>query len=284
MSTPPGYGPPPDQGGQPPYGPPSGQQPGYGQQPGQQPGYGQQQPAYGQQQQPGYGQQPGQPPYGQQQPGYGQQQPGYGQQPQAGYGQQPGQQPYGQQQPGYGQYPPQGGYGAPPSKSKAPWLAGGGVLVLVAVGLLLFFFVFKGNDKKDTSSPKGVVTSFLNAAKDNDAGAAKKLVCKASQSEINGNASIGGEALKSFSIKGVKQNGDTAVVTASITTSKASNQPATFNTKKESGDWKVCFDSGSASPDTGGSNGGGGKLPSNLPSLPSGFPDLPSGFPSKANG
>jgi hypothetical protein len=96
-----GYGPPPQQGGQPGYGQqpgypqPGAGQPSYGQQPGQ-PSYGQQpgqpygQPAYGQ---PSYGQQPG-PPYGQ--PGYGQpQQPPYGQHP--GYGQpQPGVNPYAQ--------------------------------------------------------------------------------------------------------------------------------------------------------------------------------------------
>lgn len=83
-----------------------------------QPPYGQ--PQYGQQ--PGFGQPPG---YGQ--PQYGQ--PQYGQQPPPPYGQQPyGQPPYGQQ-----------GYGAP-KKSRTGLILGlGGLVLVVAVGLVLLF-------------------------------------------------------------------------------------------------------------------------------------------------
>jgi hypothetical protein len=287
MSTPPGYGPPPEQGGPPSYGPPSGQQPGHGQQ-----GYGQQQPGYGQQQ-----------------PGYGQQQPGYGQQQ------------YGQQQE-YAQYPPQGGgYGGPPTKSKAPWLVGGAVVVvLVGVGLALYFTVFSGNSKKNTSSPKGVVTSFLNAATDNDTAAAKKIVCSKDQHLITGDAGgLNGDSpkdkLKSFTVKGSTEKGNIAKVTASVTSQAGQTQTASFYTQKDGGDWKVCpsaeqtYNGGSGDTGAGktgkGQTGPSGKvpsglpsnlpsglpsnlpsglpsgLPSNLPSLPSGFPTLPSGFPTK---
>lgn len=295
MSTPPGYGPPPDQsGGQPQYGPPSGQQPyggqpGYGQQPPPQPPYGQQPPQYGQQ-----------PQYGQPQPGYGQQPPQYGQQP-------PPQQQYGQQQ--YGGQPGYGGqyqqYGAPQRKSKAPWFAGGGVIVVIAaVVVVLFFTVFKSDKKKDdTSSPKGAVTSFLNAAKDKDVSAAKKVTCKADQAMYNEGSSgvaksLGGgsdEKITSFTVKGSKQSGDTAVVTVAIKTNKGNNTTVPYGAKKESGKWLFCPSAASQMPGNGDnlpsgmpSNFPSGSLPSNfptdsngLPQVPSGFPSLPSGFPSQ---
>src|SRR5579875_216194 len=169
MTTPSGYGPPEQPGGQPPYG----QQP-----PPQQPGYGQQPPQYGQQQVP----------YGQQQP------PQYGQQA-----------PYGQQQPPpfSGQYPP------PRGRSKAPWFIGAGAVVVIAVvAVVLVLTVFSGGDKKnDTASPKGAITSFLNSALDSDISAARKLVCKEDLKSFNANPKealgiSGSERMSSFTVKG----------------------------------------------------------------------------------
>ncbi|WP_405058119.1 hypothetical protein OG474_36020 [Kribbella sp. NBC_01505] len=154
QGPPPGYGPPPQQ-GQPPQGPPpgygpppQGPPPGYGQPPQGQPPQGPP-PGYGQppQGQPGYGQQPGQPPYGQPPQGPP---PGYGQQqyPQQGY---PGQQQFPQQ--GYPGQPQYGGQ-APRGKgsNKILYLAGGGLVVVAVIGIVLAL-IFGGGDDKQVSPP-----------------------------------------------------------------------------------------------------------------------------------
>jgi hypothetical protein len=227
----PGYG---QSGANPPPGQPYGQ-PGYGQQPqpgqqppqyGQQPGYGQQQPGYGQQ--PDYGQQ-AQPQYGQQ-PGYGQQgQPQYGQQ---GYGQPQ----YGQ--PGYGQ-PGQPPYGAQPAKrNRMPILIAGLVVALLGLGGAAFF-LFKGGS--DNSSPEKVVTAFLNAAKAQDAGKAKGLVCGKLQPKItNDGDTVGPTSSKdSFKVTGSKRSGNDTVVTVHVTSSGGSGD-IDFVVTKESGKYVVC--------------------------------------------
>ncbi|GAB3295950.1 hypothetical protein EK0264_14655 [Epidermidibacterium keratini] len=110
-----------------------------------------------------YGQQPGQPygqPYGQQpsspyDQSYDQQ---YGQPPQQPYGQPYDQQSYGQpyeQQYGYG---PAGPSGAPPKKSKAPIFIALGVVLLLAVGVTLFF-VLRDNDNEADGGGGGTSTS-----------------------------------------------------------------------------------------------------------------------------
>ncbi|WP_406056281.1 hypothetical protein [Kribbella sp. NBC_00889] len=175
----PPYGGQPGQQGQPGYGqpgqPPQGQ-PGYGQRPGQPP---QGQPGYGQPgQQPGYGQQPGQPPQAPP-PGYGQPgQPPYqgqGQQPYPGQQQAPyqGQHQYQGQQQGYPgqqqqypgqqqQYPGQqqqwGQYGgqAPRGKggNKILFLAGGAIVVVAVIGVVLALIFGRGDDKQAEPTPQ----------------------------------------------------------------------------------------------------------------------------------
>ncbi len=191
----------PPYGGRPGYGQQPGQQPGqppYQGQPGQQqPGHqpGQQQPGYGQPQgQPGYGQQPGQA-----QPGYGRPQqapPGYGQPGQPPYqGQQPGQQPYPGQQPGQQQYPGQqqqpgpqgypqqqgypgqqqqygggqqqwGQYGGQSPRGKGGnkilFLAGGGLIVVAVIGVVLALIFGGGDDKEAGPNPQPSPTNTEN--------------------------------------------------------------------------------------------------------------------------
>lgn len=175
----------PGQPGQPPYG----GQPGYGQpgqpghpgqpphqgQPGQPPQQGQPgQPGYGQAPQgppPGYGQpgQPGQPPY-QGAPPQGQ--PPQGVPPQGPPQQYPGQQaPYPGQQPGYPQqqgypgqqYPGQQQWGQPASQygggargkgtNKIVFLAGGGLVAVAIIGVVLALVFGGGDDKQVQPSP-----------------------------------------------------------------------------------------------------------------------------------
>ncbi len=264
-TPPPPYAPPPPAGppqyGAPAQGDPSFGQPQYGQQPGQ--------PQYGQ---PEYGQQPGQPQYGQ--PEYGQ--PAYGQ---------PG------GPPAYG-----GGGGEPPQyPGYAPGTGGGGgrsrkgTWISILVGLLVAagvgaYFLFSGSDA-GASSPKAAVQKLLDAGKNNDVGAAKKVLCQQdiALGTITSLQSRG--RVKSYSIGKVSQSGNQATVTATIVTTDSSQpQTSALPVVKEGGKWKVCvsqalnnlpsnLSSLTAAPP---SPGGSISIPNPVPSI-----DLPSiGIPS----
>jgi hypothetical protein len=249
-----------DQGqGYPPYGEPGGggQQPQYPTQPfPQQPQY----PG-----QPGYGQQPPQP-----------QQPPYPGQP--GYGQQPG---YGAPPPGY----PPPGYGGPggPTGPGGPGdlAAGSGgsrkgiyaaiAVALVAAAAVAAYFVFSGGSAS-ASSPKDAVKKLLEAGKNNDVSAAKKVLCKADLA-FGVATQLGSEGkLTSYTIgKQTKKNGITTFEVTVSTVKTPTPEKAEFPVVKEDGKWRVCLSKALEN------------LPSGVPTgLPSGLPTGPaaSGFPT----
>jgi hypothetical protein len=218
--------------------PPGPQQPGFPPQPGQpqQGGYPQQP---GQPQQGGYPAQPGQPQQGgyPQQPGQPQQ-GGYPQQPgfpqQGGYPQQPGYPP----QQDFAQpsgYPQQAPYGAPQKKSSAPWIIGGVVVALIAVGTTLFFVLGGGNSARST------VEEYVSATEAFDVEALVNLLCdEGDKAKVRDNKPDADDKAidLDLTIVDVTENGDTAV--AKIQSSVMGRSVTVeLELRKQSGDWCV---------------------------------------------
>jgi hypothetical protein len=223
--------------------PSSGQQ-GWGQPSQGQQGWGQPSQGYGQPAQPGYGQ-PGyaQPGYGQ--PGYDQQ--GYSQHSQPGYDQQ------GFRQPGYGPGQPnwQGGPpGSAPGRNRAPLIVACVLVLAIAVGGGLFFILKDGGGGgggASTSSPEKVVQAFLDAAKANDAGKARGLVCESMKDQIKGDSNLGGTGANSadvsYTVGSSRADGDKTRVTVKISGTVAGQKidsEMDVVVQKEGSEYKVC--------------------------------------------
>jgi hypothetical protein len=112
--------------------------------------------------------------------------------------------------------------------------------------VVLFLTVFNGGgDKKNTSSPKDTVSSFLNAAKDSDVGAARKLVCTEDLKSFDSNSKealgVGdNEKLASYTVESTKQNGNVATVSVALRGTKGNKVSSKITVKQESGKWLVC--------------------------------------------
>lgn len=196
------------------------------------------QPPYGQpynpQPNPGYG-----PPQNYGQPQYGQ--PQYG--PPQGYGQpQYGPPQYGPP-PGYAQQY-QAGYGPPQQpKSKLPWIVTASVVVLVAIGLTLFFVLRGGSATTSSATPEQVTQAFVDAAKKQDKSEAEKYVCDSLKSQIESSSTTdlygGIGSVTSIVVGSASTSGDTSTVPVKITVS-GYTQSVNFTLNRQGGVWKIC--------------------------------------------
>lgn len=178
---------------------------------------------------------PPEPPQGHPQPGPPPQgpPPPQGQPPQGGYGPPP---------PGYAPPPTYGQ--PPPPKSNKGWLLGGGgaLIVLIAVGLTLFFVLRGGDGKADASSPTETVESYLNAAKDDDTDAGLELLTDELRDQVDKLGSLMGdtdEKLADYDIGEEKVDGDKATVDAHVVSDQDNKADLEFQLVKDGDDWKI---------------------------------------------
>ena len=167
-------------------------------------------------------------------------------------------------------------------------------VALVAAAAVAAYFVFSGGSAS-ASSPKDAVKKLLEAGKNNDVTAAKKVLC--SGDIAIGTATQLGSSGKILTYKIGNQttkNGVTTVEVTASTTKEPTPTSAEFPVVKEGGKWKVCFSKALSNLPTGVPSG----FPSGLPTSPTdtgaptdtgvptdtGFPtSLPSSLPSGLN-
>lgn len=180
---------------------------------------------------------------------YGQQ-PGYGQPAQPQYAAQPfGQPQHGQ--PG-GAQP----WGSAPQKSgngKLWAIIGGAVALLAAIGVTLWLVLSGGG-----RSIEDTVEGFMEAAKDNDATAAKEYLCPelASMLDMAGDSGLNEFNLQ-YEIKDTSEDGDKGTADVTVTESGDTTDVTVNLEKNDDGDWKIC-DFGTTATTSEGSSGSGG--------------------------
>ncbi|WP_143827490.1 hypothetical protein [Saccharomonospora viridis] len=234
-----------------------------------------------------YPPQPGQPPYDQQPGGQ------YGVPPSGGFPQQSG----GQYPaiPGYpqGQYPhgPQGGFGPqPPKKSKTGLWVGLGIGAVAVVVFVITAFVAPGfllsdDDDDSTSANSGGNSSGAQALAEkvhngliaDDTATLQQLACPDATEMVHKAIEHSWE-VGDIRINGwIQENGDTAMVKATVTITEKNREADIINTfAKKDGDW--CWKNVTIEP----ARASGSNEMSDIPPLPSN-PSVPN-YPGSADG
>jgi hypothetical protein len=113
-------------------------------------------------------------------------------------------------------------------------------VVVLGIGGTLFFVLRGGSS---TSSPEKVVSAFLDAAKSQDAGKARDLVCAKLKPQLNDTEGNGvGSDTGSFKVTGSRKEGDTTVVTVHVTQASNGSNAADIElvVTQENGKYLVC--------------------------------------------
>lgn len=146
---------------------------------------------------------------------------------------------------GYGrQWGP--GHDTQAGRGRTPWAFGGAaVIALVVLGLVLFFTVGGGDGPtSDTSSPRGAVTSFVDAATTGDLEAVKNVSCPSLRRDIDAHPhdydNSGNEIVVRFTVKSTTQHGKQADVDVTLVSNMGHTESQTYQTVRDNGEWTVC--------------------------------------------
>ena len=133
------------------------------------------------------------------------------------------------------------------------------------------YFLFAGDDSTTSTtgnSPRGVTNRFYRAAEKGDTATIDSLFCSG---DVKAGAlkslDLSDRHVTSWSITGVRQEGDKALVTTRVTTRERGTNTGHIPLVAQSGSWKICFTAASSVPGSGGSSAGNAPVP--VPSLPS---------------
>lgn len=134
---------------------------------------------------------------------------------------------------------------------RAPWtLAAAAVVAVVVVGVVLFFAGGGDGPSGDTSSPRGVVTSFVSAAVSGDLVAMKKVSCPSLRREIARHPhdydNSGTEIVVRYRVRNATQHGEQADVDVALTSNQGHTEAQTYQTVRSDGEWRVCNAAGTS--------------------------------------
>jgi hypothetical protein len=149
-------------------------------------------------------------------------------------------------------YPPAGygagyGYGYPMPRPRRTGLIIGiiaGVVVLVGVGLTLFFVLRKGSDKAGTTA-RETASSYVSAMKAQDLGAIRDLSCAKDQDYMTNSpegiqSTFDQLAGATLSLGSVDENGSTATASISVAVNGQTGDIPINLYKNTNGTWLVC--------------------------------------------
>jgi hypothetical protein len=119
----------------------------------------------------------------------------------------------------------------PPAANRRPLIIGGALSVVIAVAVALIL-VLSGS-----SGPKGATNSWLAAAQAKDTAKLRDLTCSSQQIRYTADDI---PDITGWEISNVSEQGDTAVVTVTISLANSLGTPVHLRLVKENGNWKVC--------------------------------------------